>query len=122
MDAKWTFRSRTTADVSVLPLLHVRLHPQDLDELNRAKRGTSTSIPICVERPGGPADDLRPKVEVSFDDGAAWRTTRLVYIDGQWSAWVNNPAAGDFASLRVSAGSGDDSVVQTIIRAYGLTS
>ncbi|MGP3937847.1 hypothetical protein [Nonomuraea sp. KM88] len=37
VDAKWTFRSRTTADVSVLPLLHVRLHPQDLDELNRGQ-------------------------------------------------------------------------------------
>ncbi|WP_158558173.1 S8 family peptidase [Spongiactinospora gelatinilytica] len=123
VDAKWTFRSGTTAEKGApLPMLHVRAAPQGLDELNRARRSALTPIRLLVEQPGAASDEVRPKAEVSFDEGKTWRPAPVTRLQGQWTALVRNPAAGDFVSLRLSAGSGDNTFTQTVIRAYGLTS
>ncbi|WP_147268318.1 S8 family serine peptidase [Spongiactinospora rosea] len=122
VDAKLTFRSGSTAEITPLSLLHVRMAPQGLDELNRARRSVLTPIRLLVERPGVASDKIRPKAEVSFDEGRTWRAAPVARVHGQWTALVRNPAAGDFVSLRVSAGSGDTTFAQTVIRAYGLTS
>ncbi|MFI0424045.1 S8 family peptidase [Spongiactinospora sp. 9N601] len=122
VDATWTFRSGTV-DAKPLPLITVRPAAQGLDALNRAERASLTRIPLMFERHASPAlGRSRPKVEVSFNDGATWRRVPVSHTRGQWTAMVRNPAAGDFASLRVSAESGDSTFTQTIIRAYGLTS
>ncbi|MFI0423616.1 S8 family peptidase [Spongiactinospora sp. 9N601] len=123
VDAKWTFRSGTTAEEGApLPMLHVRAAPQGLDELNRARRSALTPIRLLVEQPGADSDEIRPKAEASFDEGKTWRPAPVTRVQGQWTALVHNPAAGDFVSLRLSAGSGDTTFAQTVIRAYGLTS
>ncbi|MFI0421908.1 S8 family peptidase [Spongiactinospora sp. 9N601] len=122
VDARWTFRSGTTAEITPLSMLHVRAAPQGLDELNRARRSALTPIRLLVEQPGADSDGIRPKAEASFDEGKTWGPAPVARVHGQWTALVRNPAAGDFVSLRVSAGSGDTTFAQTVIRAYGLTS
>ncbi|WP_158558133.1 S8 family peptidase [Spongiactinospora gelatinilytica] len=122
VDARWTFRSGTTTETTPLSMLHVRAAPQGLDELNRARRSALTPIRLLVEQPGVATGKVRPKAEVSFDEGKTWRPAPVTRLQGQWTALVRNPAAGDFVSLRVSAGSGDSTFAQTVIRAYGLTS
>ncbi|MFI0423615.1 S8 family peptidase [Spongiactinospora sp. 9N601] len=122
VDARWTFRSGTTAEITPLSMLHVRAAPQGLDELNRARRSALTPIRLLVEQPGAASGGIRPKAEVSFDEGKTWRPAPVTRVQGQWTALVHNPAAGDFVSLRLSAGSGDTTFAQTVIRAYGLTS
>ncbi|RBQ18231.1 peptidase S8 [Spongiactinospora rosea] len=125
VDAKWTFRSGTTTEITPLPMLNVRAAPQGLDELNRARRSALTPIRLLVEQgaePPAALDGARPKAEVSFDEGKTWRAAPVTRVHGQWTALVRNPAAGDFVSLRLSADSGDTTFAQTVIRAYGLTS
>ncbi|MFF3254699.1 hypothetical protein ACFYWP_27610 [Actinacidiphila glaucinigra] len=73
--------------------------------------------------PAGGAKDAVSSVrlEVSYDDGASWRTQDLKAANGTWQARLHAPAGADYVSVRVTAkqlnGGG---VTQTVNRAFGL--
>ncbi|WP_344493008.1 hypothetical protein [Nonomuraea monospora] len=55
VESTWTFRSASTAKREALPLTAIRYAPKGLDEYNRARPGSSTRLPIWIERnPGAP--------------------------------------------------------------------
>ncbi|WP_283136881.1 S8 family serine peptidase [Rhizohabitans arisaemae] len=124
-ETAWTFRSSRTERPQALPLMTVRYRPMGLDQFNRARAGTLTPIPLQVEGvPGSPAPAVRTlTVEASADDGATWRRIPVLPSPGGWTAFVLNPAAGDFVSLRtVAVDRAGTTVKQTITRAYALAS
>jgi len=62
------------------------------------------------------------KVLASFDGGLDWHRVRLVRIGGHWLAAIHNPAKPGYVSLwATAADSAQDTVTQTIIRAYAVT-
>ncbi|NUW37412.1 S8 family serine peptidase [Nonomuraea sp. SMC257] len=123
VEAAWTFRSERTDKARPLPLTAVRYLPEGLDDHNRAKPGSTTVIPVSLQRnPGAPAARATSiTVETSFDDGASWRPVRLVRSGSGWTARVANPAAPGFVSLRAKVtDAAGDQVTQTITRAYAI--
>jgi subtilisin family serine protease len=121
IDAEWTFTSEHAEEDTALPLLAVRFAP-DLDAENAARAGKRFTIPVFVERNGGPLGNVRkPVVEVSYDDGATWRPAPVTANRGEWKAVVDHPRGAEFVSLRSSVSDPDgNSQRQTIIRAYAL--
>jgi hypothetical protein len=112
----WTFRSAHAPDEQRLPVSVIRF-PVRLDRDNSAPAGQPYLVPVqVVPNPGSTAGTTsRPRVEVSFDDGATWR--RVPVLAGV--AIVLHPDGDGFVSLRAGATDGDgNSVEQTIIRAY----
>ncbi len=71
---------------------------------------------------------MTASVSASFDDGKTWSTPvdAKALGGGRFSAAISQPPLSQtsgFASLRVTARDGaGNSVTQTIIKAYGLTS
>ncbi|MFB9209141.1 S8 family serine peptidase [Nonomuraea spiralis] len=123
VDAVWTFRSARTAKPEPLPLMAVRYTPQDLDDDNRAKPGSRTTVPIRVERAPGAARAAVSsiKLEASADDGRTWRPVRVQATRSGWTARLDNPTTPGYVSLRATvtdkAGNG---VTQTVTRAYSV--
>ncbi|MEV0613539.1 S8 family serine peptidase [Nonomuraea sp. NPDC050404] len=123
VDAVWTFRSSRTAKPEPLPLMAVRYAPQGLDDANRARPGSRTTVPIRVERAPGAREVAVSsiKLEVSADDGKTWRPVRVRAAGAGWTARLDNPAAPGYVSLRATvtdkAGNG---VTQTVSRAYAV--
>jgi hypothetical protein len=142
-DTRWTFRSGrndpaatlpadgscapdATRSCSYLPLLFVGY---DLDLGFDAKAPAGRDFPIAftvAAQQGAPAPaGVTATVAASFDDGATWTdaTPALAGADGRFTATITHPATGGGAvSLRVSArDAAGNSVVQTTIRAYGLS-
>ncbi|GAA2285471.1 S8 family serine peptidase [Nonomuraea roseoviolacea subsp. roseoviolacea] len=123
VEAAWTFRSERTDKARPLPLTAVRYLPEGLDDHNRAKPGSTTVLPVSLQRnPGAPAPRVTSiTVEASFDDGASWRPVRLVGSGSARMARVANPAAPGFVSLRAKVtDAAGDQVTQTITRAYAI--
>jgi subtilisin family serine protease len=103
--------TRTTVDwkftdPAVLPNLYtVRLSPPD---------GAEFTIPMVTA-----ARVTTVKLEVSYDDGAAWQPATVRRTGaGAYEGKVVHPDADGFVSLRVTATGGGSEVTQTIIRAY----
>ncbi|WP_052424080.1 S8 family peptidase [Nonomuraea candida] len=119
----WTFRSATTAEQQPLPLMAVRYSPEGLDDSNHARPGSTTRMPVWVERnPGSPKAEVTSiRLEISTDDGATWRSVPVARTGPGWTATLKNPPAAGFVSLRATvadaAGAG---VTQTITRAYAI--
>ncbi|GAA0930027.1 S8 family serine peptidase [Nonomuraea longicatena] len=123
VEAAWTFRSARTASAQALPLTAVRFAPHGLDDHNRAKPGSTTTIPIWTERnPGATKAQVKSlRLEMSADDGATWTTVPVKAAGPHWAARIANPAAAGFVSLRASATDGNgDTVTQTVRRAYAI--
>ncbi|MEU5869830.1 S8 family serine peptidase [Nonomuraea sp. NPDC047529] len=123
VDAVWTFRSARTAKPEPLPLMAVRYTPQDLDDDNRAKPGSRTTIPIRVERaPGaGRAAVSSIKLQASADDGRTWRPVPVRATPSGWTARLDNPATAGYVSLRATVtDKAGDGVTQTVTRAYAV--
>lgn len=107
----------------------IQMRPGGLDGYNRAKPGSTTSVPLKLNRLSQDPDAKRganPKVKtvtakMSADGGKTWRTVPVKKINGTWTAIVTNPASGA-VSLRARAAytSGGYTDV-TIIRAYGIS-
>ncbi|MGW0201934.1 hypothetical protein ACWDX9_51865, partial [Nonomuraea sp. NPDC003201] len=125
VDTVWTVRSSHTAGERPLPLMAMRYAPAGLDDLNRAVPGSTTPLPMRLERTPGA---LRPPVEqvrleMSGDDGTTWRPVPVVGTGSGWTAMVPNPRTPGHVSLRVkvadAAGTG---LTQTVIRAYAVGS
>ncbi|MFF7677998.1 hypothetical protein [Actinacidiphila glaucinigra] len=54
--------------------------------------------------PAGGAKDAVSSVrlEVSYDDGASWRTQDLKAANGTWQARLHAPVGADYVSVRVT--------------------
>ncbi|MFD8533413.1 S8 family serine peptidase [Streptosporangium canum] len=123
VEAIWTFRSASTAKEQPLPLMAVRYAPAGLDDLNRAKPGSLTRMPLWVERnPGGADAAVRSvRLEMSSDDGTSWRRVPVAPTASGWTAVVANPRTPGFVSLRVTATDASGAgLTQTITRAYAV--
>jgi len=125
IDTTWTFRSGHVGGESfaVLPLSAVRFAP-DLSSTNTAPAGQKFTLPVTVQRQtGAPAGTTKTlTVEVSYDDGAHWKTVTLVRSGQKWTAELSHPSTAGFVSLRAKAtDSGGNTVEQTIIRAYRIS-
>ncbi|WP_237110058.1 S8 family serine peptidase [Nonomuraea sp. MG754425] len=123
VNTAWTFPSATTAKEQPLPLMAVRYSPEGLDGSNRARPGSTTRIPVWVERnPGSTKAEAKSiRLEMSADDGATWHHVPVTRTGSGWTATLTNPPAAGFVSLRAvvtdTAGNG---VTQTITRAYAV--
>ncbi|WP_283136879.1 S8 family serine peptidase [Rhizohabitans arisaemae] len=124
LETAWTFTSAHTTTATPLPLTSVRQTPHGLDTANRARHGTLTPITLRAERaPGAPAAKTTSlRMEASTDDGTTWRPVLVIPAVGGWTAFVPNPTAGDFVSLRtVAVDTAGNTATQTVTRAYALT-
>ncbi|MCN9243655.1 S8 family serine peptidase [Streptomyces sp. RY43-2] len=123
--SEWTFRSaQTPADrATFLPLLNLAY---DVDtDLSGDVRGDRVPVGISASYVVGAPDTGTiggAKLEVSYDDGASWRTVPLTDAAGDsWKGTLTVPSGARYVSLRASAS--DDqggSVSQEIVRAVGV--
>jgi hypothetical protein len=145
-ETDWTFRSSpddpaarlprgelcapdTAAACSFLPLLFP-VYNLPLNLSDQATAGAPFTIRFTVSHQLGesPPSGVTATVSESFDDGKTWTAPQAATGTGggQFSATIAQPAlsaTSGFASLRVTArDAAGDSVTQTIVRAYGLTS
>jgi hypothetical protein len=124
VEAAWTFRSGHVSgpEPARLPVAAIRFAPElELD--NSAPSGASIEIPVTVRhQPGITGLTVRElAVEISYDDGATWRTAEVRATGAAWAASVQHSGGARFVSLRATAtDSGGNMVTQTIIRAYRL--
>jgi len=120
----WTFRSAEvpTDSVTYLPVSNFAFSPE-LDINNSAHGGIPYLVPVSLKRQPGatPSAVRRITVEVSYDDGATWRSAPLLHLGGSnWVAYVHHPRKGS-VSLRGAATFADGGTVDyTVIDAYQL--
>jgi hypothetical protein len=122
VDAAWTFRSsHVDGDAPKrLPLSVVRYAPL-VDRTNTAPAGVPYLVPLKVatqpDSSSGAVDSL--SVEVSYDDGASWRSARVVNLLGHRFVLLEHPNKSGFVSLRSKLEDTRGNLVeQTIIHAY----
>ncbi|MCG5214965.1 S8 family serine peptidase [Streptosporangium soli] len=117
--AVWTFGSEHAGgtEAAVIPLLLARFDaPVDLR--NRAR---SAKLGLSLHSQPGAADPEVKEVtlEVSYDDGATWRATRLKHRGDAYEATIGR--SGAFVSLRLRASdTRGNTLSQEVIRAYAL--
>lgn len=125
VDVEWTFasqRAQSPSDKVSIPLLGVTYTPS-LDDHNAAPAGKRFTIPVTVQRQDSdsPGSVNAPAVEVSYDDGKAWKPAKTTRVGSQWVITVDHPRDARFVSLRSSVSDADGNAQrQTIIRAYAL--
>lgn len=125
INTAWTFKSGHVYGEAPAPLAlsTVRFTPE-LNPENAAPTGTKFTLPIAVQRqPDAPAAKTKSlTVEVSYDDGAHWKTVKLSGYGEKWTAELTHPNKPGFVSLRAKAtDTSGNTVEQTIIRAYRIT-
>jgi subtilisin family serine protease len=115
----WTFKSDTASGdrPEALPLMAVRFTPV-LDDHNLAPRALPTLVPVTVDHnTGGTAK--KPAVEVSYDDGATWRSAPVLTVGGSWFTLLIHPRGAKSVSLKASTSdAGGNTVSQTIVGAF----
>jgi hypothetical protein len=147
VDTSWTFRSGPadrvfsrlpgpeqcapdpTAGCSLLPLLFLRYDlPLTMDSQAVAGQPLTAQFTAGYQQNAPAAPDVTATVAASFDGGKTWSAPAgaTALGGGRFSVTISQPqlsATNGFASLRVVARDGaGNSVTQTIIDAYGLTS
>jgi subtilisin family serine protease len=121
---EWNFRSRApgTDATAVLALLQLE-YAVDTDATGNAGRNPKLTL-SAVHLPGatGTGTIGAPTLDVSYDDGAHWRTASPSKgRDGTWTVTLHAPKGSRFVSIRAGArDSAGNSVSQTVIRAFGL--
>ncbi|MEU1365422.1 S8 family serine peptidase [Streptomyces sp. NPDC005803] len=126
--SEWTFKSAATpADRwTYLPMLNLGFDV-DTDLHGDVRAGSRLDLGIFSEYVKGAADTGRitgSTLEVSFDDGATWRSVpldRVRHRSASWAGSVRVPHDARYVSVRASAT--DDrggSVEQEIVRAVGV--
>lgn len=130
--AEWTFNSAATTALTRLPLSLLRLgvggdarFTDAQNALGQVRAGSNHELTIAADpQPGSAAAATRiPSLEVSYDDGTTWKRLSVGWQQRaqRGNAWLVEPLAPGFVSLRATATNTDGSrVVQTIIRAYEL--
>nr|WTB28840.1 S8 family serine peptidase [Streptomyces sp. NBC_00830] len=115
---EWKFTSAATGAES-LPLIQLD-YGVDTDKAGRADRRAKLTV-AASHLPGTTAGIQKPSLEVSYDDGATWQRSELNQDGDAWRTALKAPKSADFVTLRVTArDSADNSVSQTITRAFGL--
>lgn len=122
VSAEWTFRSATAPgeDVVALPASAVRFTPP-LSVTNTAPAGKVWLVPVEIQRqPDSAAGRARTlTVEVSYDDGATWRSVPVIRSGQQGVVLLKHPSRAGFVSLRAaSTDTAGNTVKETVIRAY----
>ncbi|MEU4092890.1 S8 family serine peptidase [Streptomyces sp. NPDC026673] len=118
---EWNFTSAATGPESAeaLPLIQLD-YGVDTDKAGRADRHAKLTV-TASHLPGTTAAIGKPSLEVSYDDGKTWQRTELGRSGDGWRAGLNAPKSAGFATLRVTVrDSADNTVSQTITRAFGL--
>jgi subtilisin family serine protease len=106
----WTFRSGRPAMRTMLPLSAIRFTPRPANVLSFAVQHQSGSS-------AGPASEFH--LQVSYDDGQAWRNVLFTRVGDRGVAILRPPAAEGHVSLKASAAdAAGNRVEQTIIRAW----
>jgi subtilisin family serine protease len=121
----WEFRSGTTPTdkYTFLPLINLN-YDIDTDLAGRVKAGTSVPVGISAEYVKGAAGTgalSGGTLQVSYDDGATWKSVSLHGSGAAWTGTLNIPR--DAASVSLKAGAEDDkggSVSQEIIQAVAV--
>jgi len=116
----WTFKSGPPpADQYVtLPLSAVRFTPA-LAPDNSAKAGTTLTVPITIEGAAASNGVAALSVDVSYDAGKTWKSTKVTTSNGKRSVTLNQPANAKSVSLRASLKDGQANTYSaTIIQAY----
>jgi subtilisin family serine protease len=122
VDAAWTFRSsHVDGDAPRrLPLSVVRFTPP-VDRNNAAPAGQVFLVPLAIgAQPGSsPGAVASLSVDVSYDDGASWRSARVVNLLGHRFVLLQHPDSAGYVSLRTRLEDTRRTVVeQTVIHAY----
>ncbi|MGC9671156.1 S8 family serine peptidase [Planosporangium sp. 12N6] len=124
-DVAWTFHEPgAAAPATPLPLIVVRA-AGDVDDAGRAPAGRPYTLSLTAQhQPGAPVTRLAAlQVEASFDDGTTWARVPTGHVGDNGWAVLRHPARGGFVSLRITARDvAGNSVTQTVIRAYQMTS
>ncbi|MGW9027563.1 PA domain-containing protein [Streptomyces sp. NPDC055722] len=118
---EWNFTSAVTGSDSTVSLPLIQLdYGVATDKAGRADRHTQLTV-TASHLPGTTAGIGKPSLEVSYDDGATWQRADLASHGDGWATALRAPKSAGFVSLRVTArDSADNSVSQTITRAFGL--
>ncbi|WP_240654115.1 S8 family serine peptidase [Streptomyces sp. AcE210] len=122
----WGFDSVTDGgEGTILPLAAVRFTAKGLDEYGGADAGATTRVDVTVQRAPGAGDVTidSTTVQVSWDDGATWRSVKILPAKGALPRHVDltAPAGASHATLRAKVSASDGSTLtQTITRAYGV--
>ncbi|MDN3027544.1 S8 family serine peptidase [Streptomyces sp. S.PB5] len=122
-DTSWSFHSAGTSGTTRLPLLQLD-YDVPLDAHNTVHAARTHTIGLSVRAQDGlPAPrDVSLRVEVSYDDGRHWSSTRVkARGHNTFAATVTGPSGhGDrYVTLRATArDSAGHSVRQTVQRAY----
>jgi hypothetical protein len=117
---EWGFLSAQTdyTKLETLPLIQLD-YAVATDLAGRAHRRTGLSV--TPSQLAGPGKVSSVSVEVSYDDGAGWRTLRANRFGSTWKVRLDAPSKARFVSLRTTArDTAGNSVVQTVDRAFGL--
>ncbi|MGC5562731.1 S8 family serine peptidase [Streptomyces sp. FR-108] len=124
--SEWTFRSAATPEDrwTTLPLINLGFDV-DTDLAGNVRAGGRLPVGISaayVAEAGHSLRGSRPHLEVSYDEGASWRTVRVSGAGARtWQGMLTVPRGAAYVSLRASVR--DDrggSVTQEIIRAAGV--
>ncbi|MEV6281670.1 S8 family serine peptidase [Kribbella sp. NPDC051770] len=120
---EWGFLSAQGdyTQLETLPLIQLD-YSVATDVSGRAHRRTSVSVtPSHLPGAVGASKISSASLEVSYDDGASWRTLRTDRSGSTWRAQVDAPSKARYVTLRTAArDAAGNSVVQTVDRAFGL--
>ncbi|MET8275088.1 S8 family serine peptidase [Streptomyces sp. NPDC005096] len=118
---EWNFTSAATGADTADPLPLIQLdYAVDTDKAGRADRQAELTV-TASHLPGTTTAIGKPSLEVSYDDGTTWQGAELSGRGDGWRAALHAPKSAGFVTLRVTAkDSADNSVSQTITRAFGL--
>ncbi|GLZ34813.1 hypothetical protein Lesp02_70000 [Lentzea sp. NBRC 105346] len=113
--AEWTFTD--------VPKALISLGVNGLSRLGQVRTGSNHELTLAADPQAGttvtPAGV--PSLEVSYDDGKSWRRVSVGWGAQRGNAWLVEPDAKGFVSLRVSANFTDGSkFTETLIHAYEL--
>jgi subtilisin family serine protease len=122
VEAEWRFTSDgSSPDLQDNPLMTVRFSAPDLDMRNQASPGGRTEL--LIDTTGNPSGAVTLNMlEASFDEGVTWQKLSVQPKGSGWRAWVTDKKAGSVSLRATATDAAGNSVQQTVIRAYELTS
>ncbi|WP_029137646.1 S8 family peptidase [Nakamurella lactea] len=122
---EWGFRSATTAEPTILPLLQLDYGVKGLDELNTGARSTRLDLRVS-HQDGSAGGSIRGlKLWSSADAGATWKPVHVAAgrKAGEYSATVAAPPGATSLSLRSEAwDSAGSTFKETVIDAWAVDS
>ncbi|MEV0649652.1 S8 family serine peptidase [Phytomonospora sp. NPDC050363] len=121
-EATWTATAASTGEAAPVALTSVALDSGTVVD-GFAPAGRWQPLDLEVYQPSGAADLATTSLalDISYDDGATWRTVPLLRLGDHAKAFVRHPADARFVSVRMTAtDSAGGSYTGTMIRSFGL--